>query len=119
MDSGAAAHVLPCNVLDDYPIIDGSAKENVKYMTADGNELNDLGARQIPFKTREGHECAVKWQVADIHRPLLSVTTLTAAGNKILFDKDGGIIITSDGKRTMRFFRQNGVYVLDLWVPPF
>ena len=119
VDSGAAAHVLPATVLEDYPVVAGSAKNGVRYMTADGNELPDLGTKQIPFRTREGHDCGVNWQIADIQRPLLSVTTLTAAGNQIHFNKDGGTITTKDGKKTMQFYCRNGVYVLDLWVPPF
>ena len=111
--------VLPATVLEDYPVVAGTAKNGVRYMTADGNELPDLGTKQIPFRTREGHDCGVNWQIADIQRPLLSVTTLTAAGNQIRFDKDGGTITTKDGKKTMQFYCQNGVYVLDLWVLPF
>ena len=70
VDSGAAAHVLPATILEDYPVADSNHKREVKYMTADGNELPDLGTKQVPFRTREGHDCGVKWQVADIKRPL-------------------------------------------------
>ena len=120
VDSGAAAHVLPPSLLEDYPTEAGSAKKlGINYVTADGNELPDLGERLIPFKTQESHECAIKFQVADVKRPLISVATLMAQGNQISFDKEGGSITTKDGSKSIRFHLQRGVYVLELWVAPF
>ena len=120
VDSGAAAHVLPVATLEDYPTQEGASKKlGISYTTADGNEIPDLGEKLVPFRTQESHECSIKFQVADVKRPLLSVATLLAQGNKIVFDDTGGTIITKDGSKSMRFHLQRGVYVLELWVPPF
>ena len=120
VDSGAAENVLPPDLLPDYQVKEGEAKKsNVKYTTADGNELSNLGELDVPFRTREGYRCGIKFQICDVHRPLLSVTALTARGNKVHFYENGGTIKSQDGKQTIQFDREDGVCVLTMYVPPF
>ena len=73
----------------------------------------------MPFRTQESHDCSIKFQVADVKRPLISVATLLVQGNNISFDDKGGTITTKDGLKSIRFHLQRGVYILELWVPPF
>ena len=120
VDSGAAASVIPLGLLDDYQVVEGDGKRNgVTYMTADGGEIPNLGEQRVDFKTFEGHEGAIDFQVADVKRPLLSVTSVTKRGSTVVFDEGGGHITSPNGDRRIRFHRRAGVYVLDLWVPPF
>ena len=120
VDSGAAANVIPSGLLEDYDVIEGEAKRNgTVYMSADGGEIPNMGEQKVPFKTFEGFDGQVDFQVADVQRPLLSVTSMTGKGSRVEFDDHGGHIVSSDGKRRIRFHRRGGVYVLDLWVPPF
>ena len=79
----------------------------MKYTTADGNELSNLGECDVPFRTREGYKCGIKFQICDVHRPLLSVTALTARGNQVHFYENGGYIKSQDGKQTIQFAREN------------
>ena len=88
-------------------------------MTADGNEIPNLGELDLAFRTKEGHRCGIKFQVADVRRALLSVPSLTASGHEVTFEKGGGTIIHPEGKKTIQFRRQGGVYVLDMFVAPF
>ena len=120
VDSGAAENVLPPNLLPDMEAKEGeAAKKGVKYMTADGNEIPNLGEFDLPFRTYEGHKCGIKFQLADVKRPLLSVTALTSKGNTVTFSETGGKIVSPDGKQNIGFHRQQGVYVLEVYVPPF
>ena len=120
VDSGAAANVIPVGLLEDYDVVEGDGKKaGVVYMTADGGEIPNLGEQRVDFKTHEGHEGAIDFQVADVKRPLLSVTAVTKRGNKVTFDESGGTITNPSGDRRIRFHRRAGVYVLDLWVLPF
>ena len=85
VDSGAAENVLPPDLLPDYEIQEGEAKKNgVRYMTADGNEIPNLGELDLPFRTLEGHKCGIKFQMADVKRPFSSVTSLTTNGNRVV-----------------------------------
>ena len=120
VDSGAAASVLPIDLLDDYQVTEGEGKKNgVMYTTADGGEIPNLGEKRVAFKTREGIQGEVDFQVADVKRPLLSVTAVTKRGSRVVFDETGGQIVSPDGEKKIKFHRRAGVYVLDLWVPPF
>jgi hypothetical protein len=58
------------------------------------------------------------WQVAQVERPLIAVSQLTAAGNSVAFDTDGGTITHKKSGRVMKFARKGGVYVLSMWVVP-
>ena len=119
VDSGAAENVIPPGLLPDFEIKEGEARRNnVRYTTADGNELPNLGEIQLPFRTKEGHKCGVLFQVCDVSRPLLSVTALTAKGNTVAFNEQGGTIVAKDGKK-MHFKKESGVYVLEMYVAPF
>lgn len=71
------------------------------------------------FRTREGYECGIKFQVCDVHRPLLSVSALTARGNKVKFHETGGAITSQEGKQEIKFAREGGVYVLTMYIPSF
>ena len=46
------------------------------------------------------------------------MTALTAKGNSVAFNDQGGVIIGEDGKR-MTFKKESGVYVLEMYVAPF
>ena len=37
----------------------------------------------------EGHKCALKMQVTDVRKPLMSVSKICDAGHKVTFTKDG------------------------------
>ena len=93
-----------------------AANEGVKYTTADGGEVPNLGEQDLTIHTSEGHHCGLKFQVADIQKPLLSVTQLTAAGNEVQFGKNGGWIVHATSGRKIWFGRKSGVYVLKVWV---
>ena len=120
VDSGAAESVLPPDLLPDYVVKEGAATRNkIRYTTADGGELANLGEVDIPFRTKEGFKCGVKFQVCDVMRPLLAVSDLTAHGNDVDFNDSGGSITSQDGKQKIRFTKQDGVYILEMYVPPF
>ena len=60
VDSGAAESVIPPWLLPDYAITEGEAtRKKVKYTTADGNVISNLGELTVPFRTREGNKCGV------------------------------------------------------------
>ena len=51
-------------------------------------------------------------QVAEIERPLVAVTRLSACGNKVILGKDGGYIEHEGPGRKIRIHRKGGVYVM-------
>ena len=57
------------------------------------------------------------FQLADVERPLLAVSSLTAAGSTVLLNDSGGIIRrNSDGAET-KVEKRGGTYIFRMWVP--
>jgi len=116
VDSGAAESVMPPGRIDVKVTQGKAAKEGVKYTAADGGEIPNLGEQEMSVYTEEGHQCGMKFQVADVQKPLLSVGQVSAAGNVVEFFKTWGRIVHKDTGRTISFKKKGGVYVLKLWV---
>ena len=119
VDSGAAASVMPERCLPDHPVRPSEGSRNgVHYLSANGGRIPNQGEVKLNFITRERHRCNIAFQVADVKRPLLAVSTLTRAGNDVIFDATGGKIINRKTKRTMSFVKRDGIYVLEILVAP-
>ena len=121
VDAGAAASVLPTNALQGYVAESGPAKRaGVKYVTADGGVIPNVGEVSLPFIARGGIKCRTLFQVADVSKPLLAVTKLTKAGFEVTFGEHGGKITPKDGRgKPLEFAKKGGVYILSVLVPPF
>ena len=58
----------------------------------------------------------MSWTVCEVQRPLISVAKMVEAGNKVyLEDKNPRVVNCKTGQATA-LRKQNGVFVLDLWV---
>ena len=86
-------------------------------MAASGTRLAKLG--QVLFKslTKDGVKAEIMFQVADINKPLCSVSHLTDLGYCVVFNrhngKDVSYIMHKDTKQFWRMRREIGVFVLD------
>ena len=87
------------------------------YMTADGSKLANQGQKTIKGCTAEGVNVSMTYQVADVSRPLNSVGRITDMNNLVLFEQSGGWIINKSTGAQTRFHREDGVYVMRIWVP--
>ena len=77
-----------------------------------------MGEVDVAFLTKEQHRCRMAFQVANVKRPLLAVSTLTRTGNDVAFTAGGGTIINRKTGRKISFSRKGGVYVLEVMVAP-
>ena len=68
--------------------------------------------------TKEKEKATVTFQVADVHKPILSVSALTAHGHNVGFTKDGGTITLARSGRRIAFQRRDGVYKLEVLMAP-
>ena len=69
------------------------------------------------FTTEEGHRCGMTMQIAEIERPLIAVTHLSACGNRVTLGKDGGFIEHESTGRRIKIHRKGGVYIMRMWIP--
>ena len=94
----------------------GAAKNGVKYVSADGGEIPNEGELDVDLLTREGHECGMTWQVADIQKSLLAVSALTKTGHEVQFRKNDGDIVNLKTGKKIRFVRRGDLFVLTMWM---
>ena len=70
----------------------------------------------------DGRACQLKYQMADVTRPLNSVSEICDAGGvegqHVVFGRYGGCIINLDTGRRTPFSREEGIYILDTWTKP-
>jgi hypothetical protein len=79
--------------------------------------ITNEGQQEVQFSSDEGHRCGMTWQIADVERPLIAVSHLSAAGNRVVFTKTGGEIVNIASGKKIQIQRKGGVYVLRMWVP--
>ena len=87
-----------------------------RYRAANGARLPNLGQLLAAFHTPEGHRCSLRFQVAGVERPLVSVSQLARTGHRVEFGVDEGHIIHEQSGRRIRLQRAGGVYLLKLLV---
>ena len=92
VDSGATVTVFPPKVGSGYAIMEGeAARAGVVYEVANGQEIPNLGEKQLPIMTIEGSVRGLKTQIADVSKPLQAVRSLIKSGHLVVFgDGDDG-----------------------------
>ena len=129
-DSGAADSVMPKKVGSHIPVKETRAsKAGRNYKAANGTVIKNYGERRLEGWNEKGVKTGITMQVADVSKPLGSVSKMTKAENTVIFSK-GRSIITSDpgGKiaeaafklckpdSTTQLEEKNGVYSFDMWI---
>ena len=98
MDSGAAESVAPPSVCHHLPMQESAgSKRGQEYHTANGAKLVNQGQRRIKAVTEEGVDVQMTYQVANVTKPLNSVSKICDQGNIVVFSKNGGCIVNRTG----------------------
>ena len=117
LDSGAAESVMPEKLLDWLPLEASEGfRRGATYTSASGQVISNLGARTVQGVTSDNLPISAMYQVCAVNKPLTSVAKVCEAGNKVVFEKDGGFIWNYASKTTTPFRKENGVYMMDMWV---
>jgi hypothetical protein len=117
VDSGAADHVMPVGWLIMFIVLKsiGSIK-GVHYVAADGTRIANVGQQLIRFMTIDGTWTEIMFQLAAIHKPLISVSKLNETGYKVVFDEDKSYILHKKTKKVIHMRKERGVFVIDAYV---
>ena len=121
MDSGASESVAPPGLCADYPIMPSAgSKSGQMYTTAGKDEIPNMGEQILDVILDNGKECQVKYQVAEVNRPLNSISEIcdAADGQVVIFGRSGGAVLNLATGEQTPFRRKDGIYVLDTWVKP-
>ena len=123
MDSGASEGVAPPTICPHYEIKPSPGSiVGQNYVSASDDLIPNLGEQILDVETTDGRSGKVKYQVADVSRPLNSVSEICDAGGvygqHVIFGRNGGAIINLEIGRQTPFTREDGIYILELWVKP-
>ena len=117
LDSGAADSVGPASMATSVPVRESQgSRQGQKFFTADGTRLPNQGDKMIQAYTCDMQPVTMRYQVAEVTKPLCSVGKVTDCGNMVCFDSQGGVIYHRKTGHTTPFTREQGVYVLRTWV---
>ena len=117
VDSGAADHVMPIGWLIMFVVMASlGSKRGLHYVAADGTRIPNMGQQIVRFMTQDGTWCEWIFQVAGIHKPLVSVSKLIEAGYRVVFDEENSYIIHKRTKQIIKMRKERGVFVVDAYV---
>ena len=87
-----------------------------RYRAANGSRLPNLGQQVAAFRTTEGLARSLRFQIAGVERPLISVAQLARTGHRVEFGADEGHIVHVPSGQKLRLQREGGVYLLRMMV---
>ena len=119
IDSGAAETVSAPDMAEAYLLREAEASKNGSHwIYASGHPIMNHGERHVILGTQIGSIKAMKFQVADVTKPLASVMRICNAGHRVVFDAEGSYIEDKQNGSKEWLRESNGQYVLDTWIMP-
>ena len=117
VDSGASASVAPPTMAPNAKLRPSAgSRRGRKFTSASKHKLANLGEQLLQACTEDGTETQVLFQIADVSRPLVSVSAITEMGNRVIFGISGGVVQCLKTGRGTPFYKRNGIYVLSMWI---
>ena len=117
VDSGASAPVAPPSMLPNVVVVPSEgSKRGQRFTSASKHKLKNLGEQKIKACSEEGEDLEVLFQIADVSKPLVSVSAICERGNRVIFGRSGGVVKNVRTGHEIPFHRKNGIYVLSMWM---
>ena len=133
MDSGCGKSVIGKKLIAGHsisPSPGSKAKQN--FVGPGGERYPNEGQVRVPMVNENGQPCHGNYQVTEaLTKPLAAISDSCDKGNIALFDNDGSFLIRRDSgegkairelarkaKDKMNMYRENGVYVMPMWIQP-
>ena len=117
VDSGACETVMPPGLCTGISISQSSCSHGAEYEVANGETIPNLGERRCHMMTL-GSTMAKKivFQVADVHKPLLSISRCADMGFRCHLGKEGGFMEDTVTGEHIPLHRRDNLYVMKAWV---
>ena len=117
MDSGAADSVAPPTLAPKVEITESpGSRRGQCYVSASAGRMPNMGQKVLEVQTNEGKDARVLYQIAEVSRPLTSVSATCDKGNWVIYTPGGGFILNCQTQERTYFERAGGIYELDLWI---
>ena len=119
VDSGASTSILPLHMAKDHPL--DTTNPPKTYTSASKSEVRTTGEKSVICGFQNGQKLRTTWVIADVHRPLCSVSRMVKHGYHVWFapEKEGGSgFWNASTNATMKIYEQGGVFLLPAWFQP-
>ena len=112
VDPGACAHVTPAGVFSVTSVL----TPGPTFYAANGSPIKNLGTQSIDAVLDDESKINVKFNVAELARPLLSVYEINSKGFVSVFGQDYAYLenVKSGSRIPLRV--ENRLYFLDMWL---
>ena len=118
VDSGACDTVLPTDQCQEIKLQESEqSKQGLEYEVANGDTIPNLGERRYIMMTENSsNPKRIAFQVADVHKALLSVTRAADMGYQCVLGKNGGWLQDETSSERIPIQRKGNLYVMRVWV---
>ena len=86
-------------------------------MAADGVRIPNAGQQLVQCMTIDGSLTEIRFQLAAINKPLVSVSKLIENGYRVSFVHDNSYTLHKKNNDNIKMRKERGVFVVDAWVP--
>lgn len=94
----------------------GRPSARVEYIRAEGGIVPYLGGKIARSVSDDGAGMKMRFQVTPINPPLVSVSKLATAGDEVVVGLHHESIMHPSAALVTHMRKDNGVYVLNMWV---
>ena len=119
VDSGACETVMPLTLLSHISVVSSPQSiALIEYEVANGQSIPNLGERRLDAVTINSPDLVkrIHFQVADVHKCLLSVTKCADMGYTCVLKKEGGYMEDEETGEKIPIERRGNLYVLRMMV---
>lgn len=118
VDSGACVTVMPRSLCPGISILQNRlSREGVEYEVANGAHIPNLGERRCELMTiGSGVKKLMTFQVADVHKALLSVTDCADMGFDCYLGAASGHLIDRVSGERIPLERRENLYIMRAWI---
>ena len=118
MDSGSMANVTPPRIFSCTVQATEASKRKEVFHGADNSAILNLGSQSVSGKSDSENPVAISvdFEVANITRPLGSVSKLVRKQNKVVFDEGDSYIENKRTGEKVPLREENCLFYLDIWV---
>ena len=118
VDSGACGTVMPADCAE-HIRVHSHSQGHQGYEAANGSTIHNVGERRC-WVSHDGAKVAdqllMHFQVADIRKPLLSITKTVDMGFECILGKSGGYLLDTHLGGRIPIQRKGNLYVMKLWI---
>ena len=118
VDSGACVTVMPRTLCEGISILQNRlSREGVEYEVANGAHIPNIGERRCQMMTIGSNSCkSIVFQVADVHKPLLSISGCADMGFDCYLGDKGGHLLDRQTGEQIPLERRENLYIMRAWI---